>query len=452
MAESALNGALEPSASYSPVCGGAVRDPSGNAAPAGGIDGRGRRAPGRARLLHGDRTPTPASIGDRHLLRGAELPRRPGSARPRSPPAATAWRAPAPRRARTLVLNLTESDDPDTGTRAGDRLQRQGGVSCFDANGVEHANRSWPNLTRDAVAPKFVGARTADLNADTGNEIGKVDAVELVYSEEITGTPDVNDFQVDGAAPRERSTSTRQREAAHRRGLGLRHRRHAARLLHARRPEGRRGGPRRHRRRGARRGGTAADGAKPAIVEAETADTEGSPNGTVDHVGMKFSEPVTYIPGLPAIGLTSPDMAATGVAVDGPGGADPRGTEAAGARWRRQAQVTVTDPARVTDAVGNTAPADPFGGTTDNVAPMLVGATPGRGQPAAECGTARGEQPRGLRARHVVGAGRAAAGRSPRCRWHVHRSPGCSPGSRGSPDVDACFTEGSTPTATPRAI
>ncbi len=162
-------------------------------------DGRRRRASCGARRVHGrQRLRRPHRSGARDVLRVAQLPRRRRGSdllhRERL------HRAERERRGRrhAHAEPRPQGRAPTRAPRPAVGYNGQGGVRLYDANGVEHANRSWPSLTRDAVAPQFVDARTADLNADTGNEIGKLDAVELVYSEEITGTPDVTDFQVHG--------------------------------------------------------------------------------------------------------------------------------------------------------------------------------------------------------------------------------------------------------------
>ena len=386
VAEGALNGGLKPTSSYSPATGGAVRDASGNAAPASGLTAADGAPPVALDAYTAD-SDSDARI-DQVRVTFSESLNYPGDGVGQTSFTASGYSILSASAASgaTLTLNLDPKDDPDTGSAPAVGYNGQGGVRLFDANGVEHANRSWPSLTRDAVAPQFVDARTADLNADTGNEPGKVDAVELVYSEEITGTPDVNDFQVDGSAPASidfEPDSVKLRIAegsAYDTDVTLPISYTPGDLTDVAE------GPGDTADAAPAAGGTAVDGAKPVIVEAETADTQGSPNGTVDHVGLKFSEPVTYSPGLPAFSLTSPDMPVTGVAVDGPTDLTLAVTEAGTPDGGAKPLVTVTDPARVTDAVGNTTPADPFGGTTDNVAPMLLSARLGEAA-GGRCGT-----------------------------------------------------------------
>jgi hypothetical protein len=253
---------------------------------------------------------------------------------------------------------------------------------------VEHANRSWPNLTRDAVAPDFVGARTADLNADTGNQVGKVDAVELVYSEEITGTPDVSDFKVNGVDPAAIAFDPQ--------SVQLRVAEGFAYDTDVTMPVSYVPGDLTDVAEGP--GDTvdaappaavvAADGAEPAIVEAKTADTQGAANGKVDHVQMTFSEPITYVvPGLPAIDLTVPDMVPTAFTVDSATQLTATVSEATAPDGGAKPTLTVNDPARITDGADNGARTDPFVGTADEVAPVLVSARMGEAVSGA-CGTA----------------------------------------------------------------
>ena len=59
----------------------------------------------------------------------------------------------------TLTVRPRRDGAPDTGSAPAVGYNGQGGVALRDANGVEHANRSWPSLTRDAVAPQLRGRR-----------------------------------------------------------------------------------------------------------------------------------------------------------------------------------------------------------------------------------------------------------------------------------------------------
>lgn len=443
VAEGALNGGLKPSSSYSPASGGAVRDASGNSAPASGLTAADGAPPVALDAYTADSN-SDARI-DQVRVTFSESLNYPGDGVGQTSFTASGYSVLSASAASgaTLTLNLDPKDDPDTGSAPAVGYNGQGGVRLYDANGVEHANRSWPSLTRDAVAPQFVDARTADLNADTGNVTGKVDAVELVYSEAITGTPDVNDFQVDGAAPASIAFDPDSVKLRIAEGSGY----DTDVTLPVSYTPGDltdiAEGPGDSADAAPAAGGTAADGAKPAIVEAETADTQGSPNGTVDHVSLKFSEPVTYTPGVPAISLTSPDMAVTGVAVDGPEDLTLAVTEAGAPDGGAKPTVTVTDPARVTDAVSNTALADPFGATTDNVAPMLVTARLGEAA-GGRCGVnvvnSRVDCVRATWSEPVV---QPAAFSS--LSLSTFTITGMLDSVAGSPDVDASFTEGSTP-------
>ncbi len=188
--------------------------------------------------------------------------------------------------------------------------------------------------------------------------------------------------------------------------------------------------------------GTAADGASPALVEAETADT-GTPNGIVDHVSMKFSEPVTYAPGLPAISLTSPDITVSAITTDGPTDLTATVTESGAPDGGAKPVITVTAPTRVTDAFGNTALPDPFGATTDNVAPVLVSARLGEAA-SGRCGTdvqnGRVDCVRGTWSEPVVQPAVFSALSLSTFTIDSMLDP-----EADSADVDAGFVEGSTP-------
>ena len=274
------------------------------------------------------------------------------------------------------MLNLEESVVPDTGSAPAVGYTGSGGVALRDVNGVEHVRRTWPSLTRDNASPVFVGARTADLNGGPGDEVGKLDAVELVYSETIEGTPQASFFQVDGSQPDDVL-------------LGA----DSVQLLVAEGPDydtdatkavsytpgdlhDEAEGPGDTTDPAPAASTTADDGVGPAIVAAETVDSEGSPNGVVDGVKLTFSEPVTHVDGpSPAIGLTDPDLTVSAAsagatteelvltvqqALSPNGGAKP--------------QITVTAPDRVPDGVGNGALQTPFTAVADKVAPVLVDA------------------------------------------------------------------------------
>jgi hypothetical protein len=441
VAEGALNGGLKPGSSYSPTSGGAVRDASGNAALASGVTAADGAPPVALDAYTAD-SDSDARI-DRVNVTFSEALSYPGDSTGSTSFTATGYTVLSAGAAsgNTLTLNLEPKDDPDTGSAPAVGYDGLGGVRLFDANGVEHASRSWPSLTRDAVAPQFVDARTADLNAGGSDEAGKVDAVELVYSEELTGTADVNDFQVDGAAPASiafEPDSVKLRVAegsSYNTDITLPVSYTPGDLSDVAEGPGDTSDP------APAASTTAVDGASPVIVEAETGDT-GTPNGTVDRVSVKFSEPVTYVPGLPAISLTSPAMTVSGITADGPSDLTLAVAEGASPDGGAKPQVTVIDPTRVSDAAGNNTSGDAFAGTTDNVAPVLVSARLGEAA-SGRCGTApvngRVDCVRATWSEPVVQPTVFSA-----LSLSTFTIDGMLDSEADSPDVDASFTEGST--------
>ena len=389
VAEGALNGGIEPVASYSPASGGAVRDPSGNAAPAASLGSADGAAPVAVDAYTAD-ADSDARI-DRLLVTFSEPLSYPGDSVGQTSFTATGYTVSRVDTAvgASLTMRLAEASAPDTGSAPAVGYNGQGGVALRDANGVEHANVSWPNLTRDAVAPTFVGGRTADLNADPGDEVGKVDAVELVYSEEVEGTPLISDFSVPGRtidaidfSPD--SVKIKVTEAA---GFDTDTTvpvTYTPGDLHDVAE-----GPGDLADPAPAADTTAVDGAEPAIVAAQTEDTAPGPNGKVDHVQMTFSEPVAYTAG-PTFPLTlaAPGLDLSGLVVDGPIQLTATVLEPPDPNGGAKPEITVSDTARITDlaAIPNEARPGPFTATADGVKPALVSARFGEAVSGA-CGT-----------------------------------------------------------------
>ena len=161
---------------------------------------------------------------------------------------------------------------------------------------------AYPGLTRDALPPRRVATATADGDAD-----GKLDAIDIEWSERVTGatgTAPVHGRRPDARRQRELRRVDHTRSV--RRGPGaVRHRRHAERLLRRRpgRParRGRGRSATRPRTRRAVATETPLDKAAPILVAAKTADlttpSAGNvPNGTIDAVLTTFSEPISHPP------------------------------------------------------------------------------------------------------------------------------------------------------------
>ncbi len=388
VAEGALNGGLEPTASYGPASGGTVADTAGNVAGATttpSSDG----APPVALSAQTADADSDARI-DRVQMTFSEPLAYAGDAAGLTSFAATGYSVSSADAAAgsSLTLRLTERPDPDTGSAPSVSYTGLGGVALRDANGVEHPGRAYAGLTRDAVAPTFVGGQTADLDALPGNVAGRVDAVELVYSEEVTGSSNPAFFSVpgrtiDSVAFQPDSVKIRVQEISS--GFDT-----DTTVPVSYTPgdvtdvaEG----PGDTADPAPAANTTATDSASPAVVSAETADT-GTPNGKIDRVQVSFSEPVSYsAPTPPGISL-SDSLDVSAVAVDSPTSLTATVDEDIAANGGLMPDVTV-DPDSVSDlaATPNPARAGAFTGTTDGVRPALVTARFGEAA-AGACGTA----------------------------------------------------------------
>ena len=94
-----------------------------------------------------------------------------------------------------MSVFLVEKPGADTGSAPAVSYTGQG-TRLADLNGTEHALRSYPGLTRDAVAPRFIEAQTADVAPAAGD--GRLDALDLIYSEELEGAASTSPFSVAG--------------------------------------------------------------------------------------------------------------------------------------------------------------------------------------------------------------------------------------------------------------
>lgn len=270
-----------------------------------------------------------------------------------------------------LTVRLQEAAGPDTGSAPAISYTGGGGVALRDLNAVEHATRSYPGLTRDAVAPVFIGAKTADDDAVAGNQRGLIDAVDLLYSEEIAGSPNLSFFDVPG--------HTVESVAFGPDHVALRIQEGGSPDTDARPNVSYVPGDLHDVAEGP--GDTvdqapgaslqADDGAGPAVVSAGTGDTDA--DGQIDQLQMSFSEPIDYAPGVPAPIALSDGL---GVAsVGAPSGSSLTATVTeAGPNGGLTPSVTVSPPDRITDLATTPNPArgDAFSATTDGVRPTLV--------------------------------------------------------------------------------
>jgi len=281
-----------------------------------------------------------------------------------------------------LSVSLVEKTDPDTGSAPTLTYNGQGS-KLVDSNGTEHAIRSYPNLTRDAVAPVFVESRTADAVPAEGD--GRLDAVDFVYSEDLAGASSTAPFTISGRAPTSVSyltdsvrvgfaqavgPDTAQRPNASYAGGDLRDV-----------PEG--DGDTAENAPGA--AGQTSDAAGPAVVAATTGDTD--VDGKLDTVSATFSEPIQYSAGdTPGLALASPPLSVGAVTQSG-NRLDAVVTEGAAPQGDLTPTVTVTEPLRVRDlaTVPNAARTGAFAGTQDGVRPTLIDARHGEASGGA-CG------------------------------------------------------------------
>ena len=297
----------------------------------------------------------------------------------------------------TLNVDLAEPAAPDTGS-APDLTYDQGDANPItDASGLEPAEKPYPGITRDALPPRKVSTATADSDTD-----GKIDAVDIEWSERVTGatgTRAVHGRRAD--ARRERELQHRDHARAVRRGPGaVRHGHAAPNISYDAGP-----GDLHDEAEGA--GDTTSDApsiatetpldkAAPILVAAKTADLQGgTPNGTIDAVLTTFSEPISHSPD-----AFSPfSLNVTGrseVDVEGDGGAGDRTlyvrvTEAANPDGGLTPNVTVQAAGPAADHIYDRAAAPnealpmTFSGTSDEVRPVLMSAQLGERPGVGAC-------------------------------------------------------------------
>lgn len=290
---------------------------------------------------------------------------------------------------REVSIFLDEGSAPDTGSAPAVSYDGSAGSKLTDLNGTEHANRSYPGLTRDDAPPRFVEARTADSAPENGN--GRLDAVELLYSEELAGGTDPARFSVTGHRPVSVSYLADRVRVAFTEATGPDT---ADRPVVAYTPNGQAGdladvpeGPGDTAATAPGSSGEAIDGAGPVVVAARTGDAD--PDGVLDRVQITMSEAVKYSEGSgPAValgaGLSVSGSSASGdtltAVVDEPAGP---------AQGDLAPTVSIAAPDRVRDraAAPNAARGGTFDGTSDGVRPVLVGARTGEAL-GGECGAA----------------------------------------------------------------
>lgn len=287
---------------------------------------------------------------------------------------------------RELSVSLQEKPVPDTGAAPAVSYTGAGGERVTDLNGTEHAVRGYPGMTRDDVAPQFLEARTADSEPADGN--GKLDSVELLFSEEVVGDGRPAPYSVSGrtiASVTYLSDRVRvgfdgeassfdtdaQPSAAYSASGDLRDV-----------PEG----PGDAASPAPSASVQALDGAGPVVVGALTADAD--TDGKLDGLSVTLSEPVQYTPGAPAIALSQPELTITRLTQSGASLTAEVAERPGQAEGNLFPQITVTDPDRIRDLAATPNPArdGAFSGALDGVRPIPVGARTGEENGAA-CAT-----------------------------------------------------------------
>ena len=304
-----------------------------------------------------------------------------------------------------LDVDLTEPVAPDTGS-APDLTYTSGADPIRDVAGLEPAQVGHPGLTRDALPPRRVSTMTADTDVD-----GKLDAIEIEWSEDVTGATGTAPYAVTGRTlganatfdddvtrvpfaedPAQFDTHDTPQIAyddvagdLHDVAEGTGDATEDAPAIAAETP---------------------LDKAPPVLVAAKTGDlltpsVGNVPNGTIDAVLTTFSEPISHaVDGVSPFSLNVAGRTETNVEADsGPGDRtlyvrvdekpDPDGGDTPNVSVL--AAGPATDHIKDQAAVPNEAEVMTFTGTTDEVSPVLMSAQLGErsgGGPCAKEATA----------------------------------------------------------------
>lgn len=304
----------------------------------------------------------------------------------------------------SLDIDLAEPAAPDTGS-APDLTYDGGADPIRDASGLEPAKKKYAALTRDALVPVRVATSTVDQDSD-----GRLDGVEIEWSEQVTGSTDSAPFAVDD------STFTRT--------LGANVTFSGART---RIPFGENPGTHdTHETPDVAYDGalgdladvpegtgdtadpapsialeTTTDKAPPILVAAKTADLTtpdagNTPNGTIDALLTTFSEPVAHA--VDGVGPFALKVAGRSeIEVEGDTGAGDRTlyvrvTESGTPDGGETPNVSVSAAGAAADRIKDRAPVPnearvmTFSGTTDEVRPALMSAQLGERPGGGTCG------------------------------------------------------------------
>ncbi len=298
----------------------------------------------------------------------------------------------------SLNIDLAEPAAPDTGS-APDVTYASGADPIRDISGLEPAQKAYSGLTRDALPPRRVATGTADADAD-----GKIDAIDIEWSEQVTGATATAPYAVTGRTlggnaifagattrvpfvedpgqPDTDATPAVSYDAGpgdlHDIAEGTGDTTEDAPSIATETP---------------------LDKAPPILVAAKTADLTTPPNvpsqnGTIDAVLTTFSEPIAHSPD--GLGPFSLNVASRNeVDVEGDTGATDRTlyvrvTEAASPDGGLTPNVSVQAVGPVADRIKDRAAAPnealpmTFAGTTDEVSPVLMSAQLGE-RPGGAC-------------------------------------------------------------------
>ena len=89
-----------------------------------------------------------------------------------------------------VAVNLVEASQPDTGSAPTLAYNGQG-VKLIDSAGLESPARTYSGMTADGVAPRLVDVQTRDGDTD-----GRLDAIDVRYSEQVQGATATSPFSV----------------------------------------------------------------------------------------------------------------------------------------------------------------------------------------------------------------------------------------------------------------
>ena len=299
----------------------------------------------------------------------------------------------------TLDVDLAEPAAPDTGS-APDLTYLGGDDPIRDSSGLEPAQKAHSGLTRDALPPRRVETATADTDFN-----GKLDAVEIEWSEQVTGSTSTAPYTVAGhtlganvtfAGTRTRIPFTEDPAQYDTDATPQVSYDDVAGDLH---DIAKGAGDTTEDAPGVA-AETPLDKAAPIIVAAKTADLEtpgsgNTPNGTIDAVLTTFSEPIAH----PVDGMSPFSLNVAGrneVGVESSQGMTDRTlyvlvSESGKPDGGETPNVSVTGSGPVADRIKdhaaspNEARVMTFTGTADEVRPVLVAAQLGERGDSGDC-------------------------------------------------------------------